>query len=353
VKRILEQSKLSIIVITRNEARNVSRGIESALRAVPRSVSAEVLLVDSASQDDTVEIAKRYPINILRLDASWFLSAAAARHIGMLYSRGDWLLFLDGDMELVEGWLEKALDYLQEQPDVAGISGNLRDVYLHADVITGTRDHFQDPENSVSEVLEFGGAALYRRAALKKVGGFNPYIKSDEEPELCLRLRVAGYRLIRLSELMARHYCIPPKSFKGQIRRAHLNYFLGFGQISRAYWRTPLFWIYQKERGMYWPYLIVMLVTFCVILLSLLLKNWLIFGLWLILLLLALVAFLIKKGSLKAAFEALLYRGFITYGAVRGFFMPPLPPENYPTQVEIVQQAFNHGGVSKQSGKRL
>lgn len=340
----MNQPTLSVIVITRNEARNISRCIESIIREVPRHACAEILLVDSASTDETLEIAKRYSINILRLKNSWFLSAAAGRHIGTYYSRGNWLLFLDGDMELVGGWLEKALSHTQN-PMIAGISGNIRDIYVQNERKIGTHDHFQNPEGGIVAATEFGGAALYSRFALEQVGGFNPFIKSDEEPELCLRIRLAGYKLIRLPDLMAMHYCIPPKSFIGQIRRARLNYFVGFGQISRMYWGTPLFWVYQKERGHFWPYLIGLWITITMLLLSWIFKDPIFLTTWLAMMLITLIAFILKKGNLKEALQALMFRGLITYGAVKGFFIRPLAPENYPKDIEIVKRAFHLGGL--------
>jgi len=39
---------------------------------------------------------------------------------------------------------------------------------------------------------------MYRRAVLEEVGTFNPYLNSDEEPELGLRIRHAGYRILEL-----------------------------------------------------------------------------------------------------------------------------------------------------------
>src|SRR5205814_10040498 len=42
-----------------------------------------------------------------------------------------------------------------------------------------------------------GGAALYRRSVLEHVGTFNPYLFSDEEPELYIRIRHAGYQVLQ------------------------------------------------------------------------------------------------------------------------------------------------------------
>src|SRR5512140_2199186 len=125
-----QSTSLSIVIIARNEAANIARTIESVLRAAARWPDAEILLVDSASTDGTVEIARRYPISIVRLDPSWFLSVAAGRHIGMLQTHGDLVLHVDGDMQLDPEWVNRSVSYALEHPDVAGVGGYWRNVYM-------------------------------------------------------------------------------------------------------------------------------------------------------------------------------------------------------------------------------
>src|SRR5215469_3560219 len=58
--------ELSVVLITKNQAWNIARLIESVLDATSSVLSKEIILVDSASTDQTVEIAGRYPVTILR-----------------------------------------------------------------------------------------------------------------------------------------------------------------------------------------------------------------------------------------------------------------------------------------------
>jgi glycosyltransferase involved in cell wall biosynthesis len=337
---------LSIVMISRNEAENIGRGIESVLRAVERCPQTEIVLVDSASTDETVEIARQYPISIVRLRPSWLLSAAAGRYIGTLYTRGDLILYLDGDMELVLEWLDQAIPFLLEHPELAGVAGYRRDVHLRDGQIIGEQDQYCDSEGRPVEVQDFGGAALYRRSALEQVGGFNPYIISEEEPELCMRLRHAGYKLICLPHLMNRHYCIPPKSLAGHLRRARLNLFLGFGQIPRYHLGTRLFWTYLLERGWYVVYLIGILVSVVTLLLTLFARNITFFGTWILTVGAFFLVFLIKKRSLRKTFVSFLAQTLIAYGAVRGFLMTPRSSEEYPTDAEIVQVHYQRRSLA-------
>src|SRR5512140_1055596 len=135
-----QSTSLSIVIIARNEAANIARTIESVLRAAARWPDAEILLVDSASTDETVEIARRYPINIVRLDPSWFLSVAAGRHIGMHYTRGELILHMDGDMELDSEWVERSVLYMLAHPQVAAVGGYYRNVYVRDGKIVNEED---------------------------------------------------------------------------------------------------------------------------------------------------------------------------------------------------------------------
>jgi len=68
---------LSIVIITRNEARNVARCIESVLEAASLFQDTQVILVDSASTDETCDIAQGNPISVVRLLPDWLLTPAA------------------------------------------------------------------------------------------------------------------------------------------------------------------------------------------------------------------------------------------------------------------------------------
>src|SRR3954447_26315916 len=97
--------QLSVVFITRNQAWNVRRLVESVLSQASPFLSIEIVLIDSASTDETVEIACEYPITVISLDADQRLTAAAGRHVGYQHVTGRFILFLDGDMELYPGWL--------------------------------------------------------------------------------------------------------------------------------------------------------------------------------------------------------------------------------------------------------
>ena len=92
--------EISIIIIGRNEAARIEACLRSVFASLDGCGDCEILYVDSASDDNTVEIAGQFPIRILQLRPTWRLSAAAGRFVGYHHSSGKYLLFVDGDTDL-------------------------------------------------------------------------------------------------------------------------------------------------------------------------------------------------------------------------------------------------------------
>ncbi|MDO9087611.1 MAG: glycosyltransferase [Anaerolineaceae bacterium] len=336
---------LSVVIITHNEAQNISRTIESVLNAVENYPNTEIIMVDSASSDETVEIAKGYPINILRLKPSWFLSAASGRHIGTIHSKGDLIFFLDGDMELDPYWLNNAIPFAQEHPQVAAIGGYRRDVHMKNGRIINEVDWGKNSQGCVLEVKYVGGAMLCRRSAIHQVGGFQPFLKSEEEVDLCMRLRFSDFKIVNLPHLVCRHYCIPVDSLEGNLRRFKLNLWFGYGQVTRYYLGTPMLWNYVNERGTFIAPLIFLSLLIIIVIISLVSNNYTLIGIWIFICVVTLISFAIKKHSFRKALVSCLTRILVTFGAIRGFMMVPKLKQDYPIDpdfIKIVDLSENH-----------
>jgi cellulose synthase/poly-beta-1,6-N-acetylglucosamine synthase-like glycosyltransferase len=111
--------------------------------------------------------------------------------------------FVDGDCELAAGWLEKAARFLAESPRVAVVCGRLREKQPERTVYNLLCDIEWDA--SPGEARTCGGIAMMRVDAFATVHGFRPDLVAGEEPELCARLRAAGWRIWRLDAEMAAH----------------------------------------------------------------------------------------------------------------------------------------------------
>lgn len=86
--------QLSIGLIVKNEEKTLAKCLES-LRPLLESLPSELIITDTGSTDQTVQIAEKYTDRIIRFD--WCGDFAAARNTGLQASRGEWFLYLDGD----------------------------------------------------------------------------------------------------------------------------------------------------------------------------------------------------------------------------------------------------------------
>jgi GT2 family glycosyltransferase len=167
-----------------------------------------VVYVDSGSADDSVKLAKSLRVEILELDPKLPFSAARARNEGFdrlreLDPNLCYVQFVDGDCELRGGWLASGATFLGDHADVAVVSGRLREKHPESSIYNTLCDI--EWERPVGETDACGGIAMMRVSAFEQVQGFRVDLIAGEEPELCVRLRAAGWRVWRLSDEMALH----------------------------------------------------------------------------------------------------------------------------------------------------
>jgi len=222
--------KVSAIIIARDEARTIGACIQAVLTATD-GIDSETVVVDSGSVDATATEVARFPVRLVSITPSVPLSPAIARHVGLQYARGDYILYVDGDTVLVEGWLKEALTTMQSDESLAAVAGACEGIQDDDGERIST-DQYPDTDYAFPQHLS--GSALYRRSALDAVGGFNPNMRAAEEIELGARLRKAGYRLERLPRAMSRHHRkAAPETVRELLRRVRRGYPIGEGQLWR------------------------------------------------------------------------------------------------------------------------
>jgi GT2 family glycosyltransferase len=192
-----------VVVIGRNEGERLERSLRSV-----RSDLRRVLYVDSGSSDGSVELGRRLASEVVTLDGSLPFTAARARSAGLkrlleLDRSVGLVQFVDGDCELEPGWLDRAGAALDRDPSLGAVCGRLRE--RHPDASPYTRLSQMEWNRPPGETLACGGIAMFRVAALNAAGGFRDSMIAGEEPELCYRLRRAGWRIERLDAPMAIH----------------------------------------------------------------------------------------------------------------------------------------------------
>ena len=191
---------IAAVVIGRNEGARLIACLDALQGQV-----AQIVYVDSGSTDGSVAEAERRGATVVALDMARPFTAARARNAGVDALEGSpgFVQFLDGDCVLRDGWLATARQFLEDRPDVAVVCGRRRERFPEASVYNALIDAEWD--TPVGEAKACGGDALMRLQALKDVGGYNDTLIAGEEPELCVRLRQAGWKIWRLDAEMTWH----------------------------------------------------------------------------------------------------------------------------------------------------
>lgn len=195
---------LGVVTIGRNEGQRLQRCLESALA----QAAAQVVYVDSNSTDGSVELAVKMGVEVVELDMSIPFTAARARNAG--YARLRQVLpqvtlvqFVDADCELADGWMRQAVQTLEDRPDVAAVCGRRREQHPDASIYNAMCDIEWD--TPIGEAAACGGDVMMRAEALDAAGGYDETLIAGEEPELCVRLRQAGWKILRIDQEMTLH----------------------------------------------------------------------------------------------------------------------------------------------------
>lgn len=196
-------TKVGLVAIGRNEGDRLKACLHSAIGKVAR-----IVYVDSGSTDGSIEMARSLSVDVVELDLSTPFTAARARNAGFTHlleadPQLDFVQFVDGDCEVVEGWIDRAQKELETNPNVAVVCGRRRERFPEQTIYNQLCDiEWNTP---VGETKACGGDSMMRVAAFQQVGGFNPTLIAGEEPELCVRLRQNGWKIFRLDAEMTLH----------------------------------------------------------------------------------------------------------------------------------------------------
>lgn len=192
---------ISVIVIGKNEGARLGACL-SSVRDALGVLAHEIIYVDSRSTDDSLAVAASFGARCFLL-AEPEPTAGLGRLTGAKEAKGDYLLFLDGDMRLCPGFCEKAMMAMAAQ-GADGVCGMREDIYLRAGQVAGRKEnYFGCTKPRVCP--EFGGAIFLSAEALRACGGWSGDTVACEEAELHARLKAAGSTILELPIPMIIH----------------------------------------------------------------------------------------------------------------------------------------------------
>lgn len=248
-KDAYESGAVGIVVIGRNEGARLIACLKATIAPGRR-----VVYVDSGSTDASMKRARDLGAETIALDMVKPFTAARARNAGYrrLKDQGaapEFVQFVDGDCELAEGWIRRAVRFLEARPNVAVVCGRRREKFPERTIFNRLVD--REWAAPVGEALACGGDAMMRSEAFETVGGFRESLIAGEEPELCVRLRAAGWSIHRLDAEMTRHD-IDMTSLGQWLKRARRAGH-AFAEVSSIHRGKPeRIWTAETRRALLW-----------------------------------------------------------------------------------------------------
>jgi len=227
---------LSIVIVSWNVSVLLAKCLESvisSLHTTPNGLRTEIIVVDSASTDDTVSMLEtRYP-QVRLLSQAENLGFTRCNNIGLAAARGRYLLLLNPDTEIVGGALPQMVAFLDTNPDVGVIGPHT----LNTDGTTqSTRRRFPTvlvaflestwlqpfapravlnryyvvgpPDTAVLDVDWVQGSALMaRRAVYEQIGALDEgFVMFSEELDWCRRAKSVGWRVVYFGSAQIVHH---------------------------------------------------------------------------------------------------------------------------------------------------
>lgn len=222
---------LSIVIVSWN-VRELLRACLQALQTTTQTISFEVLVVDNASSDGTVEmVATEFPQHHL-IALKENIGFAAANNLGASHARGEIILFLNDDTQVYDHTLDQCVAYLRTHAEVGVLGCQLINsdqtlqpsvrkdpgVYDQSLILLKIPHIFPSTISSymcvdfdyqktqtVEQVM--GAFFMMPRAVFDQMNGWDEgYFLWFEEVDMCTRVRAHGYSVVYLSTARCLHH---------------------------------------------------------------------------------------------------------------------------------------------------
>lgn len=221
---------VSVVVVSFNTCHLLRRCLQSVYATAGGNLS-EVLVVDNASDDGSPDMVEREFPTVRLIRSAKNLGFAAANNVAIQASRGDAVLLLNSDTELLPAALRRLVDAMERHPIVGVVGGRLLNPdrsfqssfadfpTLLSEILLLTKlsrlirpatfpsypEHDSREERVVDWVV--GACMLVRKAAIDTVGLLDEgYYMYTEETDWCYRMRAAGWLTLYVPEARVLHW---------------------------------------------------------------------------------------------------------------------------------------------------
>lgn len=176
----------------------------------------EVILVDNASKDNSVNIVKKLFPKVKIIQNTKNDGTAEGSNVGLSLAKGEFILWLSNDMEIEPDFLNQLVELANSSKNIGICTCKMKRITENfeklnqIDSVGGNLDIFGFPSaiginqidkgqlDQVSEVFfSFGGALLIKKSVLDLVGGYDPaFFTLADDIDLCWRVRLAGFKVM-------------------------------------------------------------------------------------------------------------------------------------------------------------
>ncbi len=186
---------VSVVITTRNEEKVIKRLLKSVLKQSYKNL--EIILVDNFSTDNTVKVAEEFNIKCFKAGSE----RSAQRNFGAKKSSGNFLFFLDADMELSDRVIEGCIKLInQEKVEGIVIPEQSKATSFWGKVKAFERSFYNERGDPITDAARF-----FSKKVFKKVGGYDEEITGPEDWDLPDRIREAGFKIGRSQEKIYHH----------------------------------------------------------------------------------------------------------------------------------------------------
>ncbi|MBX2806831.1 MAG: glycosyltransferase [Hyphomicrobiales bacterium] len=236
-----ENNPVATVLIGRNEGERLIGCLKSVTESAGHAV-----YVDSGSTDGSVTAASEAGAEVVQLDMSRPFTAARARNAGyaaleMSGAPFRYVQFIDGDCQLVPGWIEAGRKALSEDASLGVVTGWRSEINRNRSIYNALCDF--EWRRAAGEIRTCGGDMMVRREAFETAGGFDDTVIAAEDDDFCVRIRKAGWKIRRLPVEMTRHDAAMLRFsqwWQRAIRSGH-----GFAQVGALH---PDYFVTERRR---------------------------------------------------------------------------------------------------------
>ncbi len=193
--------KVSIVIPTYNSKKTISKCLDPIIKI--KDIDIEIIVVDDLSDDKTLSIAKKYPINIIELEEN--KGPANARYIGEKKAKNDIIVFIDSDIVIVENTIRRIITGFEDNSDISAIVGLFSKKHPNNDFYSNYKNLYMNYIfNKCSTEIDFLFGSIF---AIKKGLLEMPDISKrfGEDTESGLRLNKRGHKIILDKDLEVIH----------------------------------------------------------------------------------------------------------------------------------------------------